>query len=206
MSGRVLRYGPHAWLVEHNDPATLASAIRRAGLAGVGEVVPGAATALVILVPGHEPGAVESALEDLAASTAADPAEADVGPVVEIPVTYDGEDLSAVAAASGLTVDEVIARHQDAFYSCAFCGFAPGFGYLAGLDPALHLPRRASPRPRIPAGAVAIASRYTAVYPSASPGGWHLIGHTDTVLWRADRDPPSLITPGALVRFVGTAR
>ena len=76
--------------------------------------------------------------------------------------------------------------------TCAFCGFAPGFAYLRGLDPALHLPRRATPRTRVPAGAVAIADTYAAVYPSASPGGWHLLGHTDARLWDAEREPPAL--------------
>jgi KipI family sensor histidine kinase inhibitor len=87
---------------------------------------------------------------------------------------------------------------------CAFVGFAPGFAYLTGLHPSLHLPRRATPRTRVPAGAVAIAAGYSAVYPSASPGGWHLIGHTDATMWDAGRDPPAAIGPGASVHFVVT--
>ena len=89
---------------------------------------------------------------------------------------YDGEDLADVAAACGMSTDEVVRRHVAGRYTCAFCGFAPGFAYLTGLDPALHLPRRPTPRTRVPAGAVAIAAEYTAVYPSPSPGGWHLLG------------------------------
>ncbi len=97
---------------------------------------------------------------------------------------------------------EVVERHTAPTYRCAFCGFAPGFAYLTGLDPALHLPRRPTPRTRVPAGSVAIAAEYAAVYPSASPGGWHLIGHTDATMWDATRDEPALVRPGTLVRFV----
>lgn len=204
MTGRVLRYGPRAWLVEHGDPAAVAEAVRTAGWSGVTDVVPGAATAVVRVDGPGDAAEIGARLADLVRRIPTDPDTAgDDAPVIEVPVVYDGEDLAAVAAASGLTVAEVVERHQRATYRCAFCGFAPGFGYLAGLDPALHLPRRETPRPRIPAGAVAIASHYTAVYPSASPGGWHLIGRTDVPLWSADRDPPALITPGAQVRFVG---
>ena len=97
-----------------------------------------------------------------------------------------------------------MSRHSDATYRAAFCGFAPGFAYLTGLDPALQLPRRATPRTRVPAGSVAIAAGYSAVYPTTSPGGWHLVGHTDAVLFDADRDPPALIAPGTTVHFVPT--
>ncbi len=205
MTGRVLRYGPRAWLVEHGDPATLAAAVRAAGWPGVTDVVPGEATAVVTIDASGDAAEISARLADLVRGMpdAPDARADDAATVIEVPVAYDGEDLTVVAEASGLTVGEVVERHQDAIYRCAFCGFAPGFGYLAGLDPALHLPRRESPRPRIPAGAVAIASHYTAIYPTASPGGWHLIGRTDIALWRADRDPPALITPGARVRFVG---
>jgi KipI family sensor histidine kinase inhibitor len=82
-----------------------------------------------------------------------------------------------------------------------FCGFAPGFAYLEGLDPGLHLPRRATPRTRVPPGSVAIAAAYTAVYPTASPGGWHLVGSTAMAVWDAERSPPALLAPGTLVRF-----
>lgn len=98
---------------------------------------------------------------------------------VELRARYDGEDLASVAAATGLSVDEVIRRHADATYVVDTMGFAPGFAYLAGLDAALEIPRRATPRPRVPAGALAIAGDRTAVYPFPSPGGWHLIGTVD---------------------------
>src|SRR6185312_4305963 len=91
--------------------------------------------------------------------------------------TYDGEDLAEVARATGLSVRDVIDRHAVRTYTVDTIGFRPGFAYLAGLDPALVLPRRATPRPRVPAGALAIADVFTAVYPGESPGGWHLIGH-----------------------------
>jgi KipI family sensor histidine kinase inhibitor len=93
-----------------------------------------------------------------------------------VPVAYDGEDLEAIAAASGLARDEVIARHATALYTVAMLGFLPGFAYLRGLDPALVLPRRSTPRARVPARSVAIAAEYTGIYPFASPGGWHLLG------------------------------
>lgn len=103
---------------------------------------------------------------------------ADTDPVrdIELRATYGGDDLDEVARATGLTTAEVIARHGAATYTVDMIGFRPGFGYLTGLDPVLVLPRRATPRPRVPAGALAIADVYSAVYPTESPGGWHLIG------------------------------
>ncbi len=95
----------------------------------------------------------------------------------------------------------MIRRHSAAEYTVQFCGFAPGFGYLSGLDPALRLPRLASPRPAVPAGSVAIAGEFTGVYPRSSPGGWLLLGHTDAVLFDLDRRPPALLRPGTAVRL-----
>ena len=132
------------------------------------------------------------------------------GPMVEIPMRYDGEDLAEVAALAGLAVDEVIHRHQRSEFVVAFCGFAPGFAYLIGGDPALQVPRRPTPRPQVPAGSVALGGVYCGVYPRATPGGWRLIGTTDARMWDVDRDPPALLTPGTRVRFrdaaVGVAR
>jgi KipI family sensor histidine kinase inhibitor len=124
------------------------------------------------------------------------------GPLVEVPVHYDGEDLEEVAELADLAVEEIVRRHREGSYVAAFCGFAPGFAYLDGLDAALHVPRRDSPRTRVPAGAVAIADRFTAVYPRASPGGWRLLGRTELALWDLERDPPALLAPGTRVRFV----
>lgn len=199
MTGRELRsVGDLAVLAacEGEDPAGLAAAVRAAGLDGVVDVVPAAATVLVTVGhPRHRP-ALDSALRRLA------PLDVDPGgEAVVLPVTYDGADLAAVAAATGLAGAEVVARHQGGDYRVAFCGFAPGFAYLTGLDPALHLPRRAEPRTRVPAGAVAVAGPYTAAYPRPSPGGWHLLGTTTAVLWDPAADPPGRLVPGARVRF-----
>ncbi|MEV6152500.1 allophanate hydrolase subunit 1 [Nonomuraea sp. NPDC052129] len=121
--------------------------------------------------------------------------------VVVIPVVYDGEDLDSVAELAGMSVDDVIARHTGRELVVGWLGFAPGFAYLTGLDPALHLPRLATPRTSVPAGSVAIAGPYSAIYPTASPGGWRLLGRTTTRIWDVDAEPPSLFRPGTRVRF-----
>jgi KipI family sensor histidine kinase inhibitor len=154
---------------------------------------------LVVVSGGLE--AVERRLRSLEAGAAESS-----GREVEIPVVYDGADLAEVAELSGLTVREVLDRHSSAEYTVAYLGFSPGFGYLTELDPVLRLPRRKTPRTSVPAGSVAIAGPYTAVYPSASPGGWRLLGRTDLVLWDVRRDPPSLLGPGDKVRFVPSRR
>ena len=201
MTARLLPYGPAAWLLEVDVGDALATATALARSEAVNEIVPGARTVLVHLAPGADREESGRRLLELAAAARGvvvdDPSDA-----VEIAVTYDGEDLAAVAEACRLTTAEVISRHSEATYRAAFCGFVPGFAYLTGLDPALELPRRASPRTRVPAGSVAIAAGYSAVYPTTSPGGWHLLGHTDAVLFEADRDPPALIAPGTTVHFV----
>jgi len=201
VTARLLPYGPAAWLLEVDVGDALATATALARSEAVNEIVPGARTVLVHLAPGADREESGRRLLQLAAAAQGvvvdDPSDA-----VEIAVTYDGEDLAAVAEACRLTTAEVISRHSEAIYRAAFCGFVPGFAYLTGLDPALELSRRASPRTRVPAGSVAIAAGYSAVYPTTSPGGWHLLGHTDAVLFEADRDPPALIAPGTTVHFV----
>lgn len=122
-------------------------------------------------------------------------------PTATIDVRYVGPDLVTVAKALGITADEVIALHSQSTYEVAFFGFSPGFAYLTGLPQRLHLPRRETPRTVVPAGAVAIASGYTAVYPRSSPGGWHLLGQTEAEMFNASRTPPTLIGPGSKVRF-----
>jgi 5-oxoprolinase (ATP-hydrolysing) subunit B len=118
-----------------------------------------------------------------------------------VPVIYTGPDLADAAARLGLTPAELVRRHTGKVYRVRFLGFAPGFAYLGPLDPALVLPRRAEPRPRVLAGSVAIAGDQTAVYPLDTPGGWHLIGHTAVRPFDPERSPPSLFAAGEEVRF-----
>jgi len=130
---------------------------------------------------------------------------AQTGRLIEIPVCYGGaygEDLAALAASRGLSPEEVIALHSGATYHVHMLGFVPGFAYLGGLDSRLATPRRDTPRPRVPAGSVAIADEQTAVYPLETPGGWQLIGRTPVRLFRPDASPPSLLAAGDSVRFV----
>ena len=134
------------------------------------------------------------------ASTAGPPPEA--SRTHEISVAYDGPDLEEVATSLGLSTEDVIGRHLARTYSVDLIGFVPGWAYLSELDPALHLPRRTQPRPRVPAGSVAIAGAQTGVYPLVTPGGWHIIGHTDAVMFDPPRDPPAILRPGDKVRFV----
>ena len=124
------------------------------------------------------------------------------GDLVEVPTTYDGDDLHDVARLWEMTRDEVVATHTGTELVVAFCGFAPGFPYCTGLPAHLSVPRLDSPRARVPAGSVGLAGPFTGVYPSASPGGWRLIGRTDLSLWEPDRDPPATLAPGTRVRFV----
>lgn len=122
--------------------------------------------------------------------------------LIELPVTYDGEDLAEVGRLTGLGERGVVEAHTGQEWKVAFCGFAPGFGYLVGADDRLHVPRRSTPRTRVPAGAVGLAGEFSGVYPRESPGGWQLIGHTAERAWDLDRDPPALLVPGLRVRFV----
>ncbi|MHB1434206.1 MAG: 5-oxoprolinase subunit B family protein, partial [Streptosporangiaceae bacterium] len=192
--------GDRALLIEAGGSAAgLAAAIARAGLAGIADVIPGARTVLVTWEPGRW------RLRDLARAIAELPVDDDPAadlPAVEIGVRYDGPDLAEVATLAGMPVAEVIEAHQAAEYTVGWLGFSPGFGYLTGLDPRLaRVPRLATPRVSVPAGSVAIAGGLAAVYPSASPGGWQLIGQTSARLWDPERAEPSLLTPGRRVRF-----
>ena len=124
---------------------------------------------------------------------------------IELPVWYGGEhgpDLEDLARHAGLSVAEVIALHAGARYTVAFLGFAPGFPYLLGLPPALHMPRLPSPRLQVPAGSVAIAGGQAGIYPQRSPGGWRLLGRTTTALVRFSPSPWTLLLPGDVLRFV----
>jgi KipI family sensor histidine kinase inhibitor len=118
-----------------------------------------------------------------------------------IPVRYDGMDLEAVAAATNLTASQVVSIHSGRSYTVDLLGFVPGYAYMSELDPRLHLPRRPEPRPRVPAGSVAIAAAQTGIYPLETPGGWHIIGTTAAVMFDPARDPPALLAAGDVVRF-----
>ncbi|UQI44740.1 allophanate hydrolase subunit 1 [Streptomyces sp. HU2014] len=199
---RTLPVGRHALLVEV-DTAEQAQALhaellrrRAAGdLPPVREIVPAART--VLLDGLDDPGALAA---DLAGRPVPPLATAGGEPVV-LPVRYDGPDLAEVAALWGVARDEVARIHSGLEFRVAFCGFAPGFGYLTGLPDRLRVPRRATPRTAVPAGSVGLAGPYTGVYPRSSPGGWQLIGRTDAVLWDAGREPAALLAPGTRVRF-----
>lgn len=153
----------------------------------------------------------ENAAAALDALLAASPEPADEPEsqaLIEIPVRYggdDGPDLDAVAERTGLTPAQVVDLHSSVVYRAYLLGFAPGFAYLGELPAELELPRRDTPRQRVPAGSVAIAGRQTAVYPLSTPGGWHLIGRTDLVVWDVQRSSPALIAAGDAVRFVPRA-
>ena len=128
------------------------------------------------------------------------------GRIVEIPVHYggeDGPDLAAVAEHAGLSPRDVARRHAEGEYDVLCLGFQPGFPYLGGLADVLHMPRRSSPRPRIPAGSVAIGGDRTGIYPAETPGGWHIIGRTRLSLFNAaDESSPTLLLPGDRIHFV----
>jgi KipI family sensor histidine kinase inhibitor len=177
----------------------LHAALRALDPPGVVELVPAYRTLLVVADPERA-----GALDELAARLPAHelpPAEAVAGDPVEIPVRYDGQDLPEVAGLTGLDAEEVVRRHTAPEYTVAFLGFSPGFPYLVGLDPALEVPRRDTPRTSIPAGSVGLAGGQTGIYPSASPGGWQLIGRTEVTLFDPGRDPPALLAPGGRLRF-----
>ncbi|MFE5818736.1 allophanate hydrolase subunit 1 [Streptomyces sp. NPDC056479] len=169
---------------------------RAEGSLSVREIVPAART--VLLDGLADPARLASELTH----SDVPPAPPRARDVVELPVRYDGPDLADVAAHWGVSPQEVARIHAGTEFSVAFCGFAPGFGYLTGLPPRYDVPRRATPRTAVPAGAVALAGPYTGVYPRSSPGGWQLIGTTDAVLWDHTRVPAALLSPGTRVRFV----
>jgi inhibitor of KinA len=148
--------------------------------------------------------ALERAIDEEAAQVRDDEAAAD-RPPIEIPVRYGGEagpDLEDVAEWAGCTPAEVVERHVGRIYRVYMLGFVPGFAYMGRVDPCIAAPRRRVPRERVPAGSVGIAGEQTGVYPTATPGGWRLIGQTDAVMFDASRDTPNLVRPGDLVRFV----
>ncbi|TCU15399.1 5-oxoprolinase/urea amidolyase family protein [Rhizobium sullae] len=185
-------------LADLDETLALFASLRADPVQGVEDMVPAARTLMIRFRPEKltpEELAGEIATRDL--STRIAPS----GELVEIPVQYDGEDLRDVADLTGLSVEDVVRRHTESEFTVAFCGFAPGFGYLVGGDPTLQVPRRQTPRTRIPAGSVALAGAFSGVYPQASPGGWQIIGTTPEKMWDLSRDPPAILQPGYRVRF-----
>jgi len=199
---RIIPVGLRALLVEVPEPAhahALVADLQRrrdqGELPGVEDIVPGE---LTVLVDGLDDPAGLAAQLGTWRPTSARPPD---GPLVEVPVRYDGADLAEVARLWRVPEEEVGRIHSAPEYRVAFCGFAPGFGYLTGLPERYHLPRRSVPRTRVPAGSVALAGGYAGIYPRDSPGGWQLLGRTELVLFDPGRDPVALLTPGTRVRF-----
>lgn len=206
MIGAVHDYGDQALLLEFDDTAEVLAwtdALRAAELMGVLDIVPASRTVLVKLAAPRHRQATRVRLSKMRI----DPADVQIAPATDqrpdvvLDVVYDGEDLDDVARLTGLTRDEVVAAHTATPVRVGFGGFAPGFAYLIGGDPRLHVPRRAEPRTRVPTGSVALAGEFGGVYPRESPGGWQLIGHTDADLWDIDREQPALLMPGMSVQF-----
>ena len=199
---RLFDYGPDAVLAELLSGSAVPP-VREAALAlpGVLEAVAGAQTVLVEFdLALTSPAAIRAGL------LSTPPIEAPSGAVTEVVVAvrYDGADLADVATRLSLPRDEVITIHCAPTYTVRFCGFAPGFAYLDGLDPLLRMPRHPTPRAAVPAGAVAVAGEFAAIYPRTSPGGWQLLGQTDLALWDSGARVPALLTPGTRVRFEPT--
>lgn len=158
------------------------------------------AAAETVLLTFSSPAAAHKAASDVVTARLGD-TDAATGKTVEIDVVYDGEDLADVGELTGLGERGVIEAHTGAEWTAAFGGFAPGFAYLVAPGDPLEVPRRDSPRTAVPAGSVALAGRFSAVYPQRSPGGWQLIGRTNATLWDLGRDEPALIRPGDTVRY-----
>lgn len=210
----LIRLGERIDDASNRAALALAAALRGAGLPGIDDVAPAYASVCVHYdVASWSSGDPAPSAFDrvaarlqawLAAPHAAVEPDRTTQTPIEIPVCYGGEfgpDLDAVAAHAQLDAEEVASRHAHAEYRVAMLGFMPGFAYLLGLDPALHMPRRASPRTRVPAGSVAIGGGQTGIYPRELPGGWQLIGRTPLTLFDAGRAEPALLQPGQRVRF-----
>ena len=212
MEFRIVPAGDAALVVElpaRIDPAiseravAVADAVRRRCGALVRDVVVGYCTVTVYFDPMHvDPDRLEDEVTRAARASAGPRLAA--GAIVDVPVCYGGEegpDLGGVAASAGVTEDEVVAIHSAATYRVYVVGFVPGFPYMARVDPRLALPRRATPRTHVPAGSVAIAAGQTGIYPSETPGGWHLIGRTPLKPYDSTRPEPFAFRPGDHVRF-----
>ncbi|MDQ8045662.1 MAG: allophanate hydrolase subunit 1 [Solirubrobacteraceae bacterium] len=193
--------GDRAVLVELPGNATVRKLARLVprGLAGIDEVVAGHETVLISWEPGRRPPVdLEARLSAMLSSSSTE----GEGGSIDVPVVYDGPDLAAVAEHAGVSPEEVVRRHLASRFEVGFVGFAPGFAYLLGGDPSLRPPRLDEPRTKVPAGSLAIAGEYSAVYPSESPGGWNLIGRALIEPFDLHRDPPALLQTGMHVHFV----
>lgn len=201
---RIRPCGDHGIIVELDDLRAvhrLYARLERDPVPGVIDLAPASRTLLLHLDPD-----TTSAAEVARRLRSSDPShDADVAhgsDEVEVPVVYDGADLEEVGDLTGLGAEGVVAAHTARTWTVAFVGFAPGFGYLVADDEVLRVPRRPEPRTAVPAGAVGLADEFSGIYPRRSPGGWQLIGRTDRPVWDLDRDPPSVLGPGTVVRFV----
>ena len=198
---RLLPSGSAALLVELDslaDVLALYAALADTPPAGVVDVVPAARTVLLVTDPAR------TTLDAVAAAvrtTTPRPGAQRSGDTVELPVHYDGDDLGDAAELLGLTTDQLVERHTGREWTVAFCGFAPGFGYLTQDGGGWDVPRRSTPRTRVPPGSVALAGEFSGVYPRESPGGWQLIGRTDVAVFDLARDPAALLRPATRVRF-----
>ena len=214
MTGHLLPCGELAVLVELDgldEVIALEQAVESAitsgdkAFADVVDVVPGARTVLLVVRDGGDVAPLRRALPTLSlrgSESSSGAGRGGAGTSTQIAVHYDGPDLEEVCTLTGLSRTELVAAHTGTPWRAAFVGFAPGFTYLTGGDERLQVPRRTEPRTSVPPGSVALAGGYSAVYPRASPGGWQLIGHTDVAVWDVDREPPALLPPGSLIRFV----
>lgn len=202
--------GERAVVLELEPPISLASQQRIWGLNqrlqavdSVQEVIPGMNNITLILRDPQQ--SALDAIERLQRWWEESEVQIPESRQVAIPVIYGGEsgpDLAVVAEHAGLSICQVVELHSSTEYVVYFIGFQPGFPYLGGLDPRLHIPRRAEPRVTVPAGSVGIGGSQTGVYPLASPGGWQLIGQTPVALFDPLQQPPTLLRPGDTVRFV----
>jgi KipI family sensor histidine kinase inhibitor len=203
---RILPSGSTALLVELTDldeVLGLYAALVDDLPEGVVDVVPAARTLLVVTDPERT-----SVPQVAKAVRRTRPREDRLGSggLLEIPVSYDGEDLEEAARLLRCDAADLVRRHTADEWEVAFCGFMPGFGYLTSKTWKVEMPRRSSPRKSVPAGSVALAGEFSGVYPRDSPGGWQLVGRTPLTMFDPSRDPAALLRPGTRVRFVEAAR
>ncbi len=202
----LLTLGERIDAVLSRQAQALARHFAKAGLAGLIDVVPAFASVTLHFDP--DVRIMRSRIRALALAALSNRSDSEAGDatprIVTLSVTYGGDagiDLESLARFANLDPDTIVARHVAQEYEVAMLGFLPGFAYLMGLDPALAMPRHATPRARVPAGSVAIGGAQTGIYPSDAPGGWQLIGRTDAKMFDASAPSPALLSPGDRVRF-----